>query len=247
MNNIEFISMLPGLEEIDECRPKPAKHFMPQWFKDVPYTLTPEQKLMPGAISGEGVSTVKICPSFPDYFSLGYILPMWCDSKLVHDPESGAWNWKTASDNFKWDVHGPNQFMKWANPSLHGSDANFVFKASCPWRIITPKGWSVLQLPLYYHFNQQYSILPGVIDTDIHHEINQQVLYHGDGSGIQINRGDPFVLYIPYERKSKLGFEIRAKNENDDKLFKNKDVDISSKFPPNGLYRKWQRERDKKS
>ena len=82
-------------------------------------------------------------------------------------------------------------------------------------------------------------------DPDIHNEINQQVLYHGDGSGIQINRGDPFVLYIPYERKSKLGLEIRAKNNEDDKLFRKKDVDISSKFPPNGLYRKWQRARDK--
>lgn len=244
MSKIEFISMMPGLEEIPECRPKPAKHFMPKWFKDVPNTLTPEQKVVPGAISGPGVSTVKICPSFPDYFSLGYILPMWCDSKLVYDPDTEAWNWQTASENFHWDIHGKNQFTNWVTPSLQGSDAHFVFKASCPWRIITPKGWSVLQLPLFYHFNKDWSILPGVIDTDIHNEINQQVLYHGDGSGIQIDRGDPFVLYIPYERKSKLDLEIRAMTAADDKMFKKKDVDISSKFPPNGLYRKWQRERD---
>ena len=230
MNNIEFVSMIPGLEDIEECRPKPAKHFIPQWFSE---------------INKSNTSTVKNCPSFPDYFSLGYILPMWCDSKLIYNSETKAWNWETASDNFKWDIHQPNQFTEWVTPNLHGSEANFVFKADCPWRIITPKGWSVLQLPLYYHFNQKWSILPGVIDTDIYNEINQQVLYHGDGQGIQIDRGDPFVLYIPYKRNSKIGLKIRSKNKNDDKIFKKKDIDVSSKFRPNGLYRKWQRERDK--
>lgn len=246
MANIEFISTRPGLEEIQELRPRPAKHFMPKWFKDVPATLSPEQKIIPGAISGPGVSTVKICPSFPDYFSLGYIIPMWCDSRLFHNSETGEWNWKTSDENVTWDIHGKSQFMEWANPNIQGSDAQFVFKASCPWRIITPKGWSVMQLPLFYHFNQEWSVLPGIIDTDIHNEINQQVLYHGNGKEITINRGDPFVLYIPFERKSKLDLEIRSQNEKDIKLFRKKDIDLSSKFPPNGLYRRWQRERDKK-
>lgn len=246
MSKIEFISTVPGLEDIAECRPKPAKQFMPQWFKDIPNHLPNELKPVPGAVSGSGVSTVKVCPSFPDYFSLGYILPMWCDSKLFFKKDTGEWNWQTSADLFSWDIHGRGQFVQWVTPSLQGQESHFVFKTACPWRIITPKGWSVLQLPLYYHFNKQWSVMPGVIDTDIHNEINQQVLYHGDSEEFQINRGDPFVLYIPFERKSKLDLEIRAQNEKDIKLFRKKDVDISSKFPPNGLYRKWQRERDKK-
>jgi hypothetical protein len=248
MSNIEFISMIPGLEDIEECRPKPAKHFMPQWFKDVPNTLTPDQKTAPfGASVMPGISTVKICPSFPDYFSLGYILPMWCDTKLNYDENTDQFAWNTSSETFSWNIHTKNQFLQWADVSLHGDKAKFIFKASCPWRIITPKGWSVLQLPLFYHFNKDWSVLPGVIDTDIHNEINQQVLYHSDSQGISINRGDPFALYIPYQRDSKLGLEIRGKTESDDKMFKRKDVDISSKFQPNGLYRKWQRQRDKNS
>jgi hypothetical protein len=245
MNKIEFVCTVPGLKDIKELQPKPAKHFMPKWFKDVPMDLPMDMKAVPGAFSGDGVSSVKHCPSFPDYFSLGYIIPMWCDSKLYVDPETQAWNWKTSTQEFGWDIHGQNQFTRWANPSLQGEESNFVFKASCPWRIITPKGWSVLQLPLFYHFNQKWSVLPGVIDTDIHHEINQQVLYHGKGGEIQIDRGDPFVLYIPYERKSRIGLEIREASESDKKKFRVKDVEISTKFPPNGLYRKWQRERDK--
>lgn len=245
MNNIEFISTIPGLEDIDECRPKPAKHFMPKWFKDVPMTLTREQQQVPGAISGPEISTVKICPSFPDYFSLGYILPMWCDSKIMYEKETGNWNWNTSADIFKWNIHSNSQFLDWSNASLKGSPAQFTFKPVCPWKIITPKGWSVLQLPLFYHFEQNWSALPGVIDTDISHDISQPVLYHGNGNDVLINRGDPFVLYIPFERKSKLDLEIRYQNEKDQNLFNQKSISIASKFQPNGLYRKWQRERDK--
>jgi hypothetical protein len=245
MPKIEFVSTRTGLDDIEELRPRPAKHFMPKWFKDVPATLSPEQKIIPGAISSPGVSTVKICPSFPDYFSLGYIIPMWCDSKLFYNPDNGGWNWQTSDDNVTWDIHANSQFLEWANPYVQGTGTQFVFKAHSPWRIITPKGWSVMQLPLFYHFNQEWSVLPGIIDTDIHNEINQQVLYHGNGREVVINRGDPFALYIPFERSSRLDLEIRSQNEKDIKLFRKKDIDLASKFPPNGLYRRWQRERDK--
>jgi hypothetical protein len=232
MSKITFISTVPGLESIEECLPKPAKHFIPKWFKDMPAT-------------GLNLSTVKVCPSFPDYFSLGYIVPMWTDTKLSHKPGTTDWFWETAAPDFSWNMHGRGQLIDHTQVRFNGSESEFVFKAECPWRMITPKGWSVLQLPLFYHFNKEYSVLPGVIDTDIHHEINQQVLYHGNGEPVQINRGDPFVLYVPFKRDNKLNLNIRYQTEKDIKLFRNKNLDIMSKFVPNGTYRKWQRQRDK--
>jgi hypothetical protein len=245
MSNIEFVSVIKGLEDIEECRPKPAKSFMPKWFKDVPRTLTPEQQYVKGSVNALGVSTVKTCPSFTDYFSLGYILPMWCDSKISYDQQTENFSWSTSSDMFHWDVHANSQFLDWSNAKFMGSPTQFIFKPECPWRIITPKGWSVLQLPLFYHFEQNWSVMPGVIDTDIINKFDQPVLYHGDGKEVQINRGDPLALYIPYERKSKLDLEIRYQNKKDENLFNKQQIDLASKFVPNGLYRKWQRERDK--
>ncbi len=232
MSKIEFVSTVPGLEEIEDCKPKPAKYFIPKWFKDMPSI-------------GTDLSTVKVCPSFPDYFSLGYIVPMWTDSKISHNPGSSEWNWETSSSIYNWSMHGRSQLIDHAKVKFNGSDSDFVFKAECPWKLITPKGWSVLQLPLFYHFNKDYSVLPGVIDTDIHHEINQQVLYHGNGETVLIKRGDPFVLYIPFKRDLKLDLEIRYQTDKDIKNFNKKSLDILSRFIPNGTYRKWQRERDK--
>jgi hypothetical protein len=229
-DKIQFISTIEGLESLPEYLPKPAKSFIPEWFKNIPSSI-------------ENVTTVKNCPSFPDYFSQGYIIPMWCDVKLNSNGDS--WSWNTPSSLVSWDVHGNEQFLDYTKTNFHGVEGQMVFKAICPWRIITPPGWSVLQLPLFYHFNQDWSILPGVLDTDIHHEVNQQVLYHGNGRDVTINSGDPFVLYIPFKRSEKLKKEIRYQNKEDKKLFSKQDYDRLSKFVPTNYYRDNQRKRDK--
>lgn len=228
-DKIQFISTVEGLESIEECLPKPAKHFIPKWFKDIPSTNS---------------MSVKVCPSFPDYFSQGYILPMWSDAKLVYNGDS--WWWRTSTNKFSWSIHENEQFLDYTKAKFNGSDSQFVFKADCPWRIITPPGWSVLQLPLFYHFNKDYSVLPGIIDTDVHHEINQQVLYHGNGEPVNISVGDPFVLYIPFKRSNKLKSEIFYQTEKIKKYFNMADLRLFQKFKPNGLYRELQRKRDKK-
>jgi hypothetical protein len=225
---IEFISMIEGLESIEECRPKPAKHFIPEWFKSIPSSTQ---------------NTVKHCPSFPDYFSMGYILPMWTDMTLKFNKEADQFNWSTPSDNFGIDTHGINQFIQYVTPSFNGIEGQFVFKPKSPWKIITQKGWSVLQLPLFYHFNKEWSVLPGVIDTDIIHESHQQILYHGNGEEIKIKRGTPLVLYVPFKRES-IDSDIRFINDNDKKIFTKSDLNFKTMFNP-GIYRKMQRERDR--
>jgi len=226
---ISFVSTVSGLESMEDCIPRPAKHFIPQWFKDIP-TNEP--------------NTVKICPSFPDYFSQGYIIPMWSDVEL--ESNGTSWQWRTPSSKIKWDGHGNNQFLDHVPAKFNGIETQFVFKTVCPWRIITPPGWSVLQLPLFYHFNQEWSVLPGIIDTDIHSEINQQVLYHGNGKPVVIKRGDPFVLYIPFKRSNKLKHEVRYMNDDDKKIIDKQDYATNfSRFLPTTQYRETQRKRDR--
>jgi hypothetical protein len=227
-DKIQFISTVEGLESIEECLPRPAKHFIPKWFKDIPNTNN---------------MSVKVCPSFPDYFSQGYIVPMWSDATLTSN--GTVWNWRTPHNKFSWDIHESHQFLDYVDAKFNGVDSQFVFKANCPWRIITPPGWSVLQLPLFYHFNQEWSVLPGIIDTDIHTEINQQVLYHGNGKEVTIKCGDPFVLYVPFKRSDKLKHEVRYQTSEEYKRFEKDMLVIRQSFSPNGIYRKMQRKRDK--
>lgn len=227
-DKIQFISTCEGLETIEECLPKPAKYFIPKWFKDIP-----------SSISG----TVKDCPSFPDYFSQGYIIPMWSDIKLnfVNDFPK----FELSAKRFLFETHTNAQMLDYKKATFNGIEGQFIFKANCPWRIITPPGWSVLQLPLFYHFNQEWSVLPGIIDTDIHSEINQQILYHGNGKEVIIKCGDPLVLYIPFKRSNKLKHEVRHQKLEEYKRFDKDTLLLNQSFKPNGVYRKMQRKRDK--
>jgi hypothetical protein len=216
------------LECIEECLPKPAKHFIPKWFKDIP---------------SKKIGTVKDCPSFPDYFSQGYIIPMWSDVKM--NLVDKVPKFELSAKRFSFDVHSNDQLLDYNKATFNGIEGQFIFKAVSPWRIITPPGWSVLQLPLFYHFNQEWSVLPGVIDTDIHSEINQQILYHGDGKEVTIKCGDPFVLYVPFKRSNKLKHEVRYRTAEELKKFEKDLLFLKQSFAPNGAYRKLQRKRDK--
>jgi len=226
-DKIQFISTVEGLESIEKTLPKPAKYFIPEWFKNIPSTSP---------------MSVKKCPSFPDYFSQGYIVPMWSDVLLTQKDDT--YEWFSSSGSFGWEIHTNDQLIDYKKINFNGVDGQFIFKALCPWRIVTPPGWSILQLPLFYHFNQEWSVLPGVIDTDIHHEINQQVLYHGNGNPIRINAGDPFVLYIPFKRSNKLNHEVFYQTEKYKKMFNKLSLSLNQNFKPNGWYRELQRKRD---
>lgn len=228
---IEFVSMVEGLADIEECRPKPAKHFVPQWFKDIP--ANPNQANL----------TAKRCPSFTDYFSLGYVMPMWTDFKLKYEDQQMSW--ESSSEDFRMRNHFNEQFIDYVDPNFYGVEGNFIFLTESPWRIITPKGWSVLQLPMFYHFNSEFSAIPGVIDTDVVTQSHHSILYHGKGKEIEIKRGTPLALYIPFKRESTfLDLEVRSATEEDLENFNKVDV-IFRKAEEYGMYRKMQRQRNK--
>jgi hypothetical protein len=227
---IQFISMIPGLEKIEECLPRPTKNFIPEWWKQLP--VSPEK----------GPHTVRDCPSFPDYFSQGYIIPMWADTTIKYDKESDTWWSQTGMDDWvsNWGTHSNNQFTDYVTPNFQGINGNFIFKTNCPWLIKTKPGWSVMQTPLFYHFNKEYSILPGILDTDYHYQVNQQVLYHGDGKEIFIKRGEPFAQYIPFKREN-MTYSTRYQTNEDLEMLAENNSWLRTKFVGQGSYRMKQR------
>lgn len=236
---IEFISTVEGLADIEECVPKAAVKYTPKWWKDTPL------KKAKHTILENTAGNVKNCPSFPDYFSNGYVIPMWCDTILSFDEETQVWNWKTSSNQFTWDVHTNEQFLDFVSYEEDGKKVKFLFKANCPWRIKTPRGWSVMQLPLLYHFDHDFSVMPGIIDTDVHTEINQQVAFKSDKKEILIKRGTPFVQYIPFKRQT-LVAKIRDASLQDIAEIKAKALKLTTKFVGTKAYNSLRKEKQAK-
>ena len=234
---ISFVSTVPGLENIEDARPRPAGEFLPKWWKDMP-------KVDPDT----GMGTIRVCPALPDFFNDGYIMPMWADTTIKYDEKEDTWTTYSGKNGqeFAWSIHYNEQALKHASFKTFGQAASFVFKAASPWKIITPKGWSVYQLPVFYHFDNDFSVMPGTRDTDIYHNINAQVLYFGDGKEITIKQGQPFAQFIPFKR-SKLESEVRYKTPEDERLFQTEQLRHATIFnnAVRGTYRKMQKRRDK--
>ena len=224
---ISFVTAVPGLETFDDIKPQPSSKFIPKWWKDIPNNK---------GFNNE-TQNIKMCPSFPDYFSQGYIIPMWADTLIKYNKDTGVWSITCGrSNDYAWEFHPDSQFIDHTTPSFLGKDAYTVLKAISPWKIITKPGWSVMQVPLYYHFENKFSVMPGIIHTDIHHDINQQVLVHDKDVEIFIKRGDPFVQYVPFKREQ-VSHDVRFRNGRDYDMFNLMYTNLSTRFIGNGAYR----------
>jgi len=234
---ISFVSTVPGLENLENVIPRPSREFSPSWWSKIP-AVDPDTK------SG----TVRVCPAMNDYFSQGYVMPMWADTTIKYDKQEDLWSVYSGKDGhlYDWAMHTNDQALNHTSFKTLGLAADFIFKAMCPWKIITRKGWSVYQLPMFYHFDHDFSVLPGIRDADIYHNVSQQVLYFGNGEEVTIKQGEPFAQYVPFERK-KIVADIRYQTPKDVKKFQTESLKYASVFanPVKGTYHKEQRERDR--
>lgn len=228
---IRFVSTVPGLSSMEDCRPRPSNKFIPQWWKDTPI------KRASHSVDSSTLANVRSCPSFNDYFSTGYIIPMWSDTILKYSSDSDHYSWKSASDLFTWEVHSNDQFLDSVTYKHLNLPGKFVFKPISPWMIITPPGYSVYQLPLYFHVDNQFTIVPGVLDTDRWHVANPQLVLLTEEE-VFIAKGTPLVQYVPFKRDDKLALKVLDATKKEINLFNKKHIDFSTQFRGTHYYQK---------
>ena len=210
---IHWWTTIEGVEKVTPVLP--AKEFIPDWWKRV------QRKI--NSLDDKG--TVRNCPSFPEYINQGFVVPLWCE--LYLEIEQKGWKWRTPDKNFSFSTHSNTQFRDWL-PQHMQDNTSMVVKPSCPWRVKTPPGWSVWQLPMYYHYNTMFETLPGIIWSDIHHEINQQMLFKRYGEFF-IPRGTPLAMYVPFER-NKYTYDISGPNSTNAAWSNESFLHVRSKF-----------------
>ena len=211
---IHWWSVIEGLEKVAPI--VPAKEYVPDWWKKV-------ERMIDNKLDNNG--TVRNCPSFPEYITQGFVVPLWCDLHLeVHHD---SWKWKSPEKLFTFNNHPGEQFRDWL-PKHVQDNTSMVLKPNCPWRVKTPPGWSVWQLPMIYHYNPVFETLPGIIWSDIHHEINQQMLIKQYGEFF-IPRGTPLAMYVPYER-NKYTYDVSGPNVKNAAWANTAHLHVRSKF-----------------
>ena len=234
-NKIIFWSVWDGLEDI--VPPQPAKKYIPEWWKNTP-TLIPN--LEQGAPLTRETGTIKVCPSVQDWFSQGYVIPMWCDLH-IEVKETGEVDCKQPTNILGGGFMPNSAYISWM-PEQQKKDAVAVLRLNCPWRMKTPAGYSSYQFPMYYHFNPDFEVPPGPVWTDEFHMINPQVIIKHYGV-TKINRGTPLCVYVPYKREpdDTFQYEIKRRDEECELLEQKTDLISWSKFT--GSYREMQKEK----
>jgi hypothetical protein len=206
---IEFSAPLIYLELNDkETNPIPAKLNLPEWFKKLEHT--PPNR------------TVKGCMPFLDTLTSGYILKMPIDLYIEHNitkPDSDEKDTTQFSSTFdtsfyyqnnlininsKAEFHPPLQLE--GSPLIKKNNSLAIHKIMNPWKIKTPKGYSCLFVPPLNNADDRFSIIPGIVDTDVfEQEINFPIIINGDKYPTlitTIQKGLPYVQIIPFKRDS---------------------------------------------
>tara|TARA_B000000557_G_scaffold254467_1_gene244618 strand:- start:102 stop:854 length:753 start_codon:yes stop_codon:yes gene_type:complete len=227
-NEIKFATMSPAL--IDTAPPVPAGQMIPDWFQNLPLDLA-RLDIQPFPKMGEMLKdynshTIKKCPAVVDYFTQGYIIPMWYD--MLVQRHGDTFHFETNQINLPSshiEFHDNEQFSTYP---LEDSDYKRAVKFTSPWFFWTPPGWSTLFIPPLLHKNDDFTVIPGIVETDSFHQVNFPSIWHAEGDTI-IKRGTPFLHCIPFKReKTELAVELFSDTEH--KAIDNESFRLRSKF-----------------
>jgi len=194
--------------------PKPIKVNIPKWFKELEHT--------------HNNLTVKGCMPFLDTLTTGYVLSLPQDFILRHnvieDGQPTTIFQPSVKDgldinlnrNGILDQHPREQFL---NSPLDHKNLNLsAHKILNPWIIKTPPGYSCLFVPPLNNTDDRFSIIPGIVDTDIFkHEINFPFIVNGDKYptlDTVLQKDLPYVQIIPFKRDNWIS-KVSEKTEND--------------------------------
>ena len=207
-SDITFISKIPGLTQLEDCLPKPTARYTPEWWKTlkIDETKRTAYELYTG--------NIKHCPSFTDVFTSGYVVPMWMDIYLGYDKETGLSG--TKSNNVTNVGYHNGAALDLKNYKFLGKETSAFFKAYSPWSIMAKPGISVMILPLFFNFDPDFSVVPGIIDADVINHLSPDIAYHSQNREIFIERGTPMFQVIPF-RKEKITFGVKEIDELSDK------------------------------
>jgi len=210
---ITFKTQEPAL--IDLVPPVPAAQAIPEWFQNLRMDLPrPDHKPFPviGQIVKKWSShTIKKCPAVVDYFAQGYIIPMWADILVQRYGQEFSFETNgLESIGSVIEFHDEKQFSTYP---FKRNDYRRAVKFTSPWFFHTPPGWSTLFLQPQLHPQRNFTLFPGIVETDSFHQVNFPGVWHTEGD-IMLQRDYPFLHVIPFKR-SKTNLKVEEFSELD--------------------------------
>ena len=218
---IVFVTRHKGFSNIKEFQPFKASKYTPTWYKDMPTDHKPNKNLFESKLIPDQ-RTAKLCPSFHDVFSEGFILPAPCDIYLSVDGDN--YSWKLSNNAFAIEIHGNDQMITYLPEE---SKPKQVFKLLYPYEVIVPKNYSIRQVPMIYDYNKDWHVAYGIFDAYKLPEVSLQIVYTSDKKEILIKAGTPLCYYVPF-KKEKLDIKIGSFKDYEEWIYETQHRAFSS-------------------
>jgi len=215
MIDINIYPRYPQFEDLLELYPpQPANKFLPEWYKKNKISnklnLFGPDKEHPHA---------KNCPAIQEEMLNGIVLPAWSDIWI--DMKDNEVNWKTTvGENFfipNWKWIGSHNLQQIKSMNLN-TIVNFgILKLFSPYYFSTPKGYGLSFRDVFYHHRKDIRLLPGMVETDIWHEVNFPFEFTQDITNQEtkfiIEAGSPLMLLTPYKINEKYNLKLNKFND----------------------------------
>jgi hypothetical protein len=196
--------------------PKPAKFFVPEWYKNTDSYISGEKKPLKDNFIP---STIKRCMPVFDAINSGYIITL---------PQDIYVSQHEGYPKYQWRSYEAIQEHPAEQASLHPLSNDRPFpKFLNPWAIKTPKGYSCLFVTPMHH-DLPFTILPGVVDTDKYSTPVNFVFSLNDQNfeGL-IPEGTPIAQVIPFKRDN---WKIKQGGEQELELSKKTFMSIEAGY-----------------
>jgi hypothetical protein len=173
--------------------PKPAKNYLPEWYKKVPLYVDNEFKIDEAGMAN---TTLKACMPFLDAYTSGYIQETWCD--IYIDTFTGEYRYATSPA-----IMDHRQSDKQHFPKINGfCSQEFVWNQV--WIPELPAGYSMLYIHPLNRFDLACQSLSGIVDHDelVMEKIATHPFFVREGFKGVIPKGTPMFQMIPIKRDS---------------------------------------------
>lgn len=175
--------------------PKPAKLYIPEWYKQIP--ATKDIEFRDGNLIND-IGAVKRCMPFLDSLTTGYIQESWCDIH-IHN-----------RNNIITYTHSapPTIMAARDRKALTISEKYYAleFTWRMPWAPKLPKGYSAMYTHPLNRIDLPFTTTSGIVDSDLFFHTsegggNYPFYIEKDFEGI-IPAGTPMYQIIPIKRES---------------------------------------------
>ena len=174
--------------------PVPASKKIADWWKKLPQHDDVKRDHL-----GAPMMSAKKCMPIFDAMSYGYVIPLQGDLHVITNGDCSILKIQHSQHRKVAEFHDISQVVGKNAPGYPAKPIKFINF----WCIKTAPGWSTLFLPLINQFNNPFTCIGGLVDTDTYvKEVNFPAIWNRPNFDDKLPAGTPLVVAIPVKRKA---------------------------------------------